>query len=59
MFLYEVAPGEFYYNYDGCVYWLVVQGRKLSENMKRGGENYGAQRRLVGLKTIIHLSGEQ
>ena len=50
MSLYEVARVGFYYNYYGSVCCLVVRGRKLSENMKRGEENYGTQRRLIVLE---------
>lgn len=56
MFLYEAAHVAFCYNYDGRVCCLAVQGRQLSENMKRGGESYGAQQRLIGLKTIIQAT---
>lgn len=47
MFLYEVVLVGFFCNCDGCVCCLIVHGRKLSENMKRREENYGAQRRWV------------
>ena len=38
---------DFFCNCDGCVCCLIVHGRKLSKNMKRREENYGAQRRWV------------
>ena len=53
MFLYEAAHVAFCYNCGGSVYCLAVQGRQLSEDMKRGGESYGAQQRLIDLKAFI------
>ena len=47
MFLYEEVLVRFFGNCDVSVCCLIVHGRKLSENMKRREENYGAQRKWV------------
>ena len=60
MCVYKVVHVAFHYTYGGHVYGVLVQGRKLNENTEKNrGENYGAQKSLVGINAINHLLRKQ